>query len=501
MMKIKLKRNRKSTLKNLKRNRKNTLKKSKRNRKSTLKKSKRSRKSTLKRRPKKYNNDGVVDEFKSGIVLNDKIISGISGPVSLIILKPTIEFYKEYQAPIFILFGDVHDSDDNICEECVCNDSNCCYNIYSETFLQLLDNIGSDPKFPVDFNIESSINIHTKKSLKEKDKDMLLKLRIEAEKLGYPLDILRDKFYSCYSKITKEENFEFYKKYCPTENIRWQLADSRFSYYDEFLTNEEGTEYMTYKYDFGYFMDQMYILIKYLARKKIEEKKIKLLITNLYKFRRYFNTFKFILSENFFEHIKSNEDNFVIFKQIRKMEEYKAKQWEIWFNDYYKYFYNKYVESHDKELKEELEAEDAMEYFISLSKLEKTLVDLIEYLPKFYKKECTLLDIINFCKPLREDFSYLTSIIENLNTPLLDLYYLSRTFKPPKGSAIPLISIAYFGVNHINNIAYFLQNIMGHYEKVYIKNKKHTDNGDRFVRCLTIDEHVDLQSIIDSYKM
>ena len=54
----------------------------------------------------------------------------------------------------------------------------------------------------------------------------------------------------------------------------------------------------------------------------------------------YINTFKFILSENFFEKIESNEyikDRFIIFKQIRKMQKSKETQWENWFNNYYKY--------------------------------------------------------------------------------------------------------------------------------------------------------------------
>jgi hypothetical protein len=87
-----------------------------------------------------------------------------------------------------------------------------------------------------------------------------------------------------------------------------------------------------------------------------------------------------------------------------------------------------------------------------------------------------------------------------LNSALLDLYFLARTFKIPEGSEKTFISIAYFGQFHIGNITYYLTDILKEYDIVYSTGEQCEKNKSKVKRCIEINEFIDLQSIIDSYK-
>jgi hypothetical protein len=52
------------------------------------------------------------------------------------------------------------------------------------------------------------------------------------------------------------------------------------------------------------------------------------------------------------------------------------------------------------------------------------------------------------------------------NAMALDLYFLTRSFKTTSDNTNPLISIGYFGRNHVDNLRHFLVNITKNYESV-----------------------------------
>lgn len=93
-------------------------------------------------------NNSIANE---GLKLGGKVIKRISGPVYLNILKPSMSFHTKFKAPIFVLFGDRHKSKENICDDCTCIDDekSCCYEVFSDDFLRIIDNIGSDTKYPI----------------------------------------------------------------------------------------------------------------------------------------------------------------------------------------------------------------------------------------------------------------------------------------------------------------------------------------------------------------
>ena len=61
----------------------------------------------------------IADSSIAGLrISKEHIISKLSGPVSIVILQPNYDsaYFKQYKkAPLFILFGDIHDNDANLC--------------------------------------------------------------------------------------------------------------------------------------------------------------------------------------------------------------------------------------------------------------------------------------------------------------------------------------------------------------------------------------------------
>ena len=101
----------------------------------------------------------IADVKPSGLKLHEDgpVVKKISGPVSLYYLKPPTDFYFKYKGqinmPLVLLFGDLHQSYDNLCEPC--NHDDGCMEIYSPAFLTLLDNL-STLESPIDFYTESA---------------------------------------------------------------------------------------------------------------------------------------------------------------------------------------------------------------------------------------------------------------------------------------------------------------------------------------------------------
>ena len=83
---------------------------------------------------------------ENGLILKDKIINRISGPVSMYYLTPSLRELHNYKEenidlPLIILFGDHHYSRENMCPNCDCDEKSCCYEIYHTDFLKELDKL------------------------------------------------------------------------------------------------------------------------------------------------------------------------------------------------------------------------------------------------------------------------------------------------------------------------------------------------------------------------
>jgi hypothetical protein len=96
--------------------------------------------------------------------IGDHKINSITGPVAMHLLVPDEKRFFQLQEkginmPIFMLFGDQHYSTNGYCDNCSCNTNgqNCCYKIWENDFLRILDSASSDD-FPTDFYIEGFFN-------------------------------------------------------------------------------------------------------------------------------------------------------------------------------------------------------------------------------------------------------------------------------------------------------------------------------------------------------
>lgn len=199
----------------------------------------------------------MVDRIDKGLILSGNVIKHISGPVSMYILKPDIDFHKKFKAPIFVLFGDNHNSNANLCTDCRCelnDEKSCCYEVFSDKFLKIIDDVAKDPKYPIDFSIEGGLSdLNFLGNISKNWKNKLELTKNKAITKNYPLPLLRERILPCYARNFKEKDPEYYGKTCPTTNIRWHLADPR-------QVNVAGYKY-NYKYTLGRFLWNIYNII------------------------------------------------------------------------------------------------------------------------------------------------------------------------------------------------------------------------------------------------
>ena len=148
----------------------------------------------------------MAAEASVGLQLKTRTIHRISGPVSVHYLKPSGPY------PLILLFGDVHRSEEGMCDKCTCTSnsqgsqgSQCCSLLHDAAFLQGLDEIASE--YPVDFFTETD---KTHPLISEPDDG--------------PLDIFINRTHSCYDVLKRSApNYS----QCPTSSIRWHYNDIR----------------------------------------------------------------------------------------------------------------------------------------------------------------------------------------------------------------------------------------------------------------------------------
>ena len=419
--------------------------------------------------------------MSNGIKIFDTNINKISGPNCIYMLKPKLTCIKNMKKlnvtpPIFILFGDDHTNDKYQCINCSCeNSKDCCYPIYSDKFLKLLDSLFS-PSYPIDFFIEN-FDIGIKE-------DRLYKYF--KSKSNKPLIKMRDDLLVCFHKLKKGK--PVYKELCPTENIRWHFADTRmtstskinkknkyferildlFSKYILFLFNETD--------DISEYLEEQEIFIE---NELSEDVSIS-----------YLNKIKYILNPEFYLHFEKNKNKSLIFKQIENMDDELKKYFQNIFKNYYINQYN-------------LINESAKKLNVDILELENILVTIINFTIEIFKEQTKKnadytkigLNMSDYISRLDDKYKNFIKNNLNLHTPLLDLYFLSRSFKKPLNDKNSILNLSYFGSYHSSNISKFLINNLN-YEIVYSKINKEDDK----YRCLEIDSDVNLNKILTQYK-
>ena len=209
--------------------------------------------------------------------------------MTMVIMKPVKKF-TTHKNPIFILFGDYHDSFANMCNDCSCpvNKKECCYEIFSKDFLKIIDGIAKDNT--VYFNYEYGLGNTW-----------------ETPELG-PINKFYNILLSCKHKSPT----------CFTKNVKWQLADVRKEW--------EG-------YDFFKCLQDLIYIIEYLDEIDFDDIFNK---PKSFAFRykdRYRNILTKFLDKDFYKQKSYN----LVYKQAQKM----SFEWDRYIERYYNLFWKR----------------------------------------------------------------------------------------------------------------------------------------------------------------
>jgi hypothetical protein len=382
------------------------------------------------------------EKNENGLIISNKKITSISGPVSFYYLRPTKQVYedgnKEY-FPLVILFGDYHRSFENNCNPCNCgyeykgiNSAACCYRLDDNLFINKINNLAS--KYTVDFYTETFFG---------------------GSGLGFQGGMMKEfttgKFLNCYNKKLKHLCFI-------GNNIRWQAGDIRIGGVDfEDLVNPKSYN----RYDIKNIVSEKYIKNSYI------EYQMSYLL-NLLTYG-YFNKFNNIIKKTYFvdaiyfrnflmsifEEEKFNiekfakilfsilnKDNSGIYKQVKKQTFRNFNDLKEWEDIYCRSLKN--VAYNIVKIKDDMI---------------KQMKVYVYNIPRFVSKEISI----------DENFKILMNIFMIIVTSsFLDIYVISRMLKQPEDGKRSEISFCYFGNSHVINIVNLLLST-GAYEVIASK--------------------------------
>lgn len=348
------------------------------------------------------------------------VIKKLSGPVSYSILEPKIENYSDYDAPVIILFGDIHGG---IGGECKDEDS---YAIYKSNFLKAINSIAN--KYPIDFNFEYYFSSEDLEAIKTN------KVTKITHQNTTPFNKFLINNHACFFKNLKN------KTNCPDPNVRFHYVDirmphskSKYNYEYEILQFfTEGT-FLRLANGKQIYTDNLNQVIG----------KIRMILTDIIN-----KTTTFM--DHYFDNIDFTTRSFV-YKQISKQKDNlkRISIWKKWFKEYYFYIISSITDTKISEL---------LQVFNTLiSKLNKA-----GYTP-------ITRDMSEFVTINKPNFDRLTDILVNVTSMFLDMYYITRAFKIPDNDNKSILSIGYFGQSHVERLTYLLTDIMKIYNKKYYK--------------------------------
>jgi hypothetical protein len=387
------------------------------------------------------------------LFINGTPVNKISGPVSMFILTPKkSDIFPNL--PVYMLFGDIHDSDQNMCID----KSPETLDIYGTDFLGLLNTLVTPNNELIDFYIEGGDLHNEETSMPYIEK--------------YPMKMLWNLYSECYKNIRSEKKIAQYphETQCnKIPNIRFQSGDPRFFKYDK------KYEKLLLQCNMQNFL-QLFKVKEDLTQDKF--------IDNLLSFRgdcieKLLNTtFSF---QDVNDEIFSEEGP--IYKQLKKFSPLQRDT----MIDYIKRYCLYAEEIYNREA-----------YNPIIVNIHTELINIIFNLQfnlhpeKVVKSLEYIKDNWEFVKQYR-DF-----LIVYKYTIVPDIYTLCRSFKYLNSPDIPIMNLVYFGNNHTNNVVHFLTKITNLYDKVEIKSLQSYDYLDTHSRCVEIKNDIDLNEILSN---
>ena len=387
------------------------------------------------------------------LIIKDTIINKLSGPVSMYILTP-IQNDLFNKLPIYILFGDMHNSDKGLCEK-----SSDSMNISSGEFLGLL-NILVKPNEYIDFYVEGG-DIHNRTPFSE--------LNYTDE---YPMHNLWNLYIECYKKKTLATY-----KYDPTKcekmsRIRWQSGDIRFFKDEKFK-------------DLLIPCNMHNFLFRFETKDSLTKANF---LENLKSFDQYStetnSCFKKLLSNTIsFEDVRGEifSESGLINKQLQKININQRGKIIDYINTYISHVESSYAENITPEIKQ----------------ITETLFLIIRNLDNFtvYGDFDFHLD---YLKDNWDTFERYRNLSLYKYSILADIYTICRSLKYLNYSDVPIINILYYGNKHTENVVHFLTEIIGKYN---IRHSFKYNSSQPDTRCIEIKDEINLNNIVNNVRI
>ena len=399
-------------------------------------------------------------------------IDRLSGPIEAHLLQPKRE-YKQ-SLPILFLLGDRHNSMTQLCKNCECKgpgDPNCCLEVFSDTFLKLLDQLAQDRK----------VSFYTEFFEPKREKELWIR-RPEIfskqldKRLSTPpkgvMQMLRERLVACYldTQIKKKngKGANDLQDYCPTTMLDWEYSDLR-----QINTNasiEELIDTEPHFYEAILFRTLYYVFLQFDSEEDPPVLDEHFNVISIAKrlgptrARDFFHSLSLLLrdptefSDWFFSDSNSLKSVSLLSRLAKKTSRFGSndlKKWMILELQHYTH-QGSWYDSVTKRWSD---------YFEQLAQGKMVSPPSPKHKPK---------------EPI---------VFVDLCLPLLDLYFLLHSFSKTKG-----LSIGYFGSTHIQGIVDLLVNKLGLYTHIsnHVKGKKGEE------RCLVLDEvDWDIDSVLE----
>ena len=387
------------------------------------------------------------------LLINETEVKKISGPVSMYILTP-IKNELFPNLPIYMLFGDKHNSDKGLCEK-----SSESMNISSVEFLGLMNTLVNSNEY-IDFYVEGG-DLHN---------------RMPFPELNYTDDFPMHNLWNFYVECYKKQKLATYKydhtKCEKTSQIRWHSGDIRF-FKDEkfkdllircnmhnFLFLFESKDTLTKET----FLDNLKSFNGYSTEKNSCFDK--LLATTI--------SFDDVRKEIFLEEGLIN-------KQLKKINKTQREEIIRYINEYINYTEDK----HKNEITPEI------------NKIANTLIEIITKLKNFVEYS-NLESDIQYLKDNWETLERYGDLMLYKYSITPDIYSICRSLKylDSLEEDVPIINILYYGSIHTENVVHFLTKIIGKYNIRYFNSvASQNDN-----RCIEIKDNINLTKIVDNVR-
>ena len=391
-------------------------------------------------------------------------VDRLSGPIEAHLLQPRREFKQ--QLPILFLLGDRHNSMSQLCSNCECKgpgDPKCCLEIFSDTFLTLLDQLAQGRK----------VSFYTEFFEPKREKELWLQ-RPEAfsrqldKRLSTPpkgvMQMLRERLVACYldtqMKKKNGKGHDSLQSHCPTGLIDWEYSDLRQINTNATIDELVDTEPFYYE---PLIFRVLYYIFVYIEDNSDEEHPV---LDDSFdpirlakrlgptRSRDFFRSLSLILRDPeeftqwFFSRDNSMNSVGVLDNLLQKTSVLRRLDLQKWM------------------------ARELLHYTHQGSWYDSVTKKWSDYFDQLAQGKMASF-------PSKRNKAKEPIIFVDLCLPFLDLYYLLHSFTKPKG-----LSIGYFGSTHTQGIVNLLVTQLGLY--THVSNKVKGTRGEE--RCLVLDE-------------